>query len=540
MKRTKVRTGMPIVDARSLYSAEKKRTCDVCIVGAGAAGIYLGVRLARRGVDVTILEAGGQVCSDGDSVGFEAELQGRAYRGADEGRAFGLGGTTSRWGGVLVPHTGHDVRPRENGEFDPWRHIVRVVAEHSDTVLDMLGLRPPLDSDALAHRHVGEEAEAVASSGLDLQIAQYLPFRRKNLATLLDETSGSGGDVTVLLNAVAKAWQLSTGPKGRSRVSSVQATCGDRGVAVSAQSFVIAAGALESARILLEMERQAEVPPFPEEAAIGHYLGDHLSCPIARIHTEDRDQAAALFRPRFAGGRMYYFRLLEDPAPVEAPRSFAHFIFENESPGFELAKEVLQAFQARSLPSVSLGDVVRGVKGVAALGWDRYVHSRLHIPSGTPVRLQLDVEQRPDTRNQIRLSGREDEHGRPVPVIEWEIRDDDYTAIQQTARRFLERWPGPEHGLPELDLMPDAVSEQKPHDAYHPVGVCRLGRDREAVVNPQLRVRGTQNLSVLSTAVFPTAGTANPTFSMLCFAEKLSGRLQEEVVRAGSQRTGVS
>ncbi len=531
---------MPIIDARSLDGAETEHACDVCIVGAGAAGIYLGVRLARRGIDVTILEAGGEVCGDGDSVGFEAELQGMAYRGVDEGRAFGLGGTTSRWGGVLVPHTDHDVRPRENGDFDPWRHIVRVVAEHSGAVLDTLDLRPPLDSNALARRYIGEEAEAVTSNGLDLQIAQYLPFRRKNLATLLDEFPSNDERLTVLLNAVATDWQLLETPDGCSQVSSVQATCGDRTVTVTAESFVIAAGALESARILLEMERQADAAPFPDEAAIGHYLGDHLSCPIARVPSEERNRAASLFQPRFAEGRMYYFRLLEDPAPDDAPRSFAHFIFENESPGFELAKEVLQGLQARTLPDVSPTEVMRGLKGGLALGWNRWVRSRLHIPADTPVRLQLDVEQRPSAQNQIRLGDREDEHGRPVPIIQWKIRDADYDAIRRAARRFLNRWPGPEHGLPELEPASETVADRKPHDAYHPVGVCHLGKSQEAVVDPELRVRGTQNLSVLSTAVFPTAGTANPTFSMLCFAEMLADRLQQTVGAANSRREPVA
>jgi len=531
---------MPIIDARTLDGSETEQACNVCIVGAGAAGIYLGVRLARRGLEVTILEAGGEVCDDGDSVGFEAELEGMAYRGADEGRAFGLGGTTSRWGGVLVPHTDHDCRPRENGEFAPWRHIVRVVAEHSDTVLDTLDLRPPLDSGALARKHIGEEAEVVAPSGLGLQIAQYLPFRRKNLATLLDEFSGSDGRLTVLLNAVATDWQFSTTPDGDTQVSSVQASCGAQCVTVSAQSFVVAAGALESARILLEMERQADAPPFPEQAAIGHYLGDHLSCPIATVPPDGRGRTASLFQPRFAEGRMYYFRLLEDPAPADAPRSFAHFIFENESAGFELAKEVLQGLQARTLPDVTPAGVVRGLKGAFALGWDRYVHSRLHIPADTPVRLQLDVEQRPDARNQIRLGDREDEHGRPVPVIQWKIRDDDYDTICRTARRFLKRWPGPEHGLPELEPVPETVADRKPHDAYHPVGVCHLGKSQEAVVDPELRAHGTQNLRVLSTAVFPTAGTANPTFSMLCFAEMLADRLQQTVGAQDSRREPVA
>ncbi|MCS3700179.1 choline dehydrogenase-like flavoprotein [Salinibacter ruber] len=530
---------MPIIDARSLNGGESDQDCDVCIVGAGAAGIYLGVRLARKGLDVVILEAGGQVCDDGDAVGFEAELQGMAYRGADEGRAFGLGGTTSRWGGVLVPHTEHDHRPCQNGQFEPWRHIVRVVAEHSDTVLDTLDLRPRLDGDALAHRDLGEEAEAVVNSGLDLQIAQYLPFRRKNLATLLDDVPDGHENLTVLLNAVATGWQLSTTPDGTSRVSRVEASCGSQRVTVSAQSFVVAAGALESARILLEMERQADAAPFPEEAAIGDYLGDHLSCPIARVPSEERTRAASLFRPRFAGGRMYYFRVLEDSVPDDAPRSFAHFIFENESPGFELAKEVLQGLQARTFPDVSPAEVMKGLKGVAALGWNRWVHSRLHIPADTPARLQLDVEQRPSAQNRIRLGDRKDEYGRPVPVIEWEIKDDDYDAIRQTARRFLERWPGPEHGLPELRPASEDIAERKPYDAYHPVGVCHLGKSAEAVVDPELQAYGTENLRVLSTAVFPTAGTANPTFSMLCFAEMLAGQLQKTVDAPDARRESI-
>jgi choline dehydrogenase-like flavoprotein len=388
-----------------------------------------------------------------------------------------------------------------------------------------------MNSSELAQTHIGDELKALQCNGLDLQIAQYLPFRKKNLATLLDDRLVADENLTVLLNAVAADWQFSKGPGSKTKTSSVKAVCGTHTRTVAAQSFVVAAGALESARILLEMEQGTNRPLFSDEAAIGHYLGDHLSCPIARVQPEDRSTAASLFQPRFANGRMYYFRLLEAFAPDGSPRSFAHFIFENESPGFDLAKQVLQGWQARSFPSVSPSEIFRGMKGVLALGWDRFVNSKLHIPTDTPVRMQLDVEQQPSYNNQISLSGQNDEHGRPTPLVQWEIKDEDYEAIRQTARRLLERWPGSESEVPSLRSCLDNIEERKPHDAYHPVGVCRLGEEHDAVVTPQLRVRGTENLSVLSTAVFPTAGTANPTFSMLCFAEMLSARLQNAINR---------
>jgi choline dehydrogenase-like flavoprotein len=52
-----------------------------------------------------------------------------------------------------------------------------------------------------------------------------------------------------------------------------------------------------------------------------------------------------------------------------------------------------------------------------------------------------------------------------------------------------------------------------------------MGTDEEATVDLDLRVRGTQNLYVLSTGVFPSAGTANPTFSMLCLGDMLADKL---------------
>jgi glycine/D-amino acid oxidase-like deaminating enzyme len=172
---------MSVINASSLEDGETEWASDVCIVGAGAAGIYLAVRLADRGLDVVVLEAGGRVCEDGETFGVGAEFAGTPYRGAHEGRAFGLGGTTSRWGGVLVPHTDHDHRPVRDDAFDPWRYIVDVVATHSDVVLDTMDLSPTLDGKALAQTHIGTKAEIITSSGLGLQIAQYLPFRRTGI-----------------------------------------------------------------------------------------------------------------------------------------------------------------------------------------------------------------------------------------------------------------------------------------------------------------------------------------------------------------------
>jgi choline dehydrogenase-like flavoprotein len=49
-----------------------------------------------------------------------------------------------------------------------------------------------------------------------------------------------------------------------------------------------------------------------------------------------------------------------------------------------------------------------------------------------------------------------------------------------------------------------------------------MGDDALAVVDQDLKTWGVQNLWVSSTGVLPSAGTANPTFTMLCLTHQLA------------------
>jgi len=294
---------------------------------------------------------------------------------------------------------------------------------------------------------------------------------------------------------------------------------------ISANSFVVAAGTLESARILLEIDRSTGEQMFPRSAAIGRYLSDHLSCPIAYVEYEDQKQAVNLFGPLFSKGRMRSFRFVDTSNEPFVPRHFAHFIFDIDNAGFRLVKDILFSLQARSFPELRASNVLNGINGLFGLVYNRFMKSRLFIPVDTPVHLQLDVEQTPDLGNRVYLGEKADRFGRPIAIVDWQVTEADYKNIQKISQRLLIKWPSHSLGFPRFVPIQINDTPPKPYDAYHPVGTCRMGTDEEATVDLELRVRGTQNLYVLSTGVFPSAGTANPTFSMLCLGDILADKL---------------
>lgn len=503
--------------------------CSVCIIGAGAAGLYLASRLAKAGLDVVLLEAGGTHCSSGDEIGITPAFPDGPYPGAIEGRFFGWGGSTARWGGVLIPHSKLDLRKSGLPTDAVWEHIVATVDRHTAAVMANLGLRGAPDFHEYPERILRDAVEPLRDSGLAIESSEFLPFRRRNLSYLLETSTGSRREPRVFCNAVASGWTLREGEGGV--ITEVEARSLDRRtIRVAASHYVVATGALEAARILLELDQQTGHRLIPASARVGEGLSDHLSCAIGAVASDDATTIAGLFGPRFSRGRMRGLRFIESECGPSEPRHFAHFLFKNENPGFALARDVLSQLQQRRIPRVRVWPLLRGLLGLTALAWYRFGRKRLYIPRKAECWLQLDLEQAPHACNSVSLLSDRDRYGRPVAAIRWRITDEDRGSIQRVASRILQKWPGRRFGMPEIRPIEPGDARVKPHDAYHPAGCTRMGTGEDAVVNMDLRVRGTENLWVVSTGVFPTAGTANPTFSMLCLAERLCETLRSKVV----------
>jgi choline dehydrogenase-like flavoprotein len=76
---------------------------EVCIIGAGAAGITLACQLASTGLNIVLLESGDLSFEPATQSLYDGHISGQAYFDLDEARLRYFGGTTNHWTGWCRP-----------------------------------------------------------------------------------------------------------------------------------------------------------------------------------------------------------------------------------------------------------------------------------------------------------------------------------------------------------------------------------------------------------------------------------------------------
>jgi len=126
-------------------------------------------------------------------------------------------------------------------------------------------------------------------------------------------------------------------------------------------------------------------------------------------------------------------------------------------------------------------------------------------------KMRFHLEQIPNKKSEIKL-------GHSGPVINWQLLPEDTTLF----RDFFEAMREHLKEFGEVRFQEEELSLERFQDASHQMGTTRMGSTPEyGVVDPNLQFFGLENLFVLSNSVFPTAGSANPTMTLLALARRL-------------------
>jgi len=512
---------------------------QVCIVGAGTAGIFLAQQLRKLGLRVVLLEAGDEVARSPVAVDQRCVQQGIRYRGADSGRSFGLGGTSVLWGGQLIPVVPSDMAARPEVGFSPWPIDYSEVASHFATVKEQLGLPtddkkqgtdPSLQRFPMLSRINGD---------FQLRLSEWLPFRTRNFGKAFSDELRTDTDLDVWLNANVVG--LTQSPDADvQRISSIEARSSNGKVlVVRPDAVVVCAGALESTRLMLALDESSGGRISHLGAPLGRYFSDHLSVTCGRFECHDWRRYNLETAPIFADSVMRTPRLElsgEAQQRLAVTSAFAHFTFVTHGDtGFDVVRNFLRKRQGEQQGlGLSPAMIGRVVNDVTAMAFWRGFHRRLWIPRKADLLLQVDIEQTANWDSVLSLADERDELGRKRLAIDWRITPEDARVIRTVAERTIEAWrSSPLRDVANLRLtLPEKFdSFETLYDVYHPTGTLRMGSSHiNSVLDANLRLWAFDNCYVSSTAAFPSAGSANPGLTHLALTARLADHLRGVLV----------
>ena len=139
---------------------------------------------------------------------------------------------------------------------------------------------------------------------------------------------------------------------------------------------------------------------------------------------------------------------------------------------------------------------------------------------------------RPESRGESRLKSADPAAAPLIRANYLDTENDRRTAIEalKLSREICGQSPLSEVIIKEHAPGPKAVTDQQllnhvrqtAATLFHPVGTCRMGADPDAVVDPQLRLKGVAGLRVVDASIMPEITSGNTNAPVVMIAEKAS------------------
>lgn len=467
---------------------------DLCICGAGAAGITVARELAGKGLRIALLESGDLLPDEATSELSRGTSSGTPYD-LYATRLRYLGGTTGHWGGFCRPLDPSDFEPRDWIANSGWPIDRATLDPYYARSAALLGIEGSFDIDA-------RRRDPGAVVPMPIHDADFTTTLFIQAAVRFGDTFRAdlerGDDLQVLLGAnvidlIRADPGSATGPLDRVSVATL---AGNR-FEVRARAFVLALGGIENARVLLAADNGRGVGN--DHDLVGRYFMDHIENTVATVVlTGPAD-------PALTGGRFDLARAAFAPTRALLERERLANI------AWILQPYPFTPDPAADLDGLDPDDVAAALRAVRGGG-------------SIPYSVQVRAEPEPDRTSRVTLGRDRDALGMPRADVHWTVTEADRERIIRATDLFVRHVGLVGFGFGRLDV--EALAPQPIVWAAHHMGTTRMATDaRNGVVDTDLAVHGVANLYAAGSSVFPAVGYANPTFTILALAFRLADHL---------------
>ena len=511
---------------------EELRACstvqtDLCIVGAGAAGISLALAFVDSPVRVVLLENGGLTAEPTGRGIYDVGAGTTPRLLVDPTRMWYFGGNTNHWQGNCRPLDEVDFEPRGWIPYSGWpirRNQLLSYYERAQHICGLGGFRW-YDLDA-CRAHLNYQPLDVDPSILTNKIVHTCPIL--SFAELHRHRLEASGNVRVLFRG--HAVRLKTNSAGDS-VHCVEAVGMDGlQTRIEASVFVLAAGGVENARLLLCSNDVRRHGLGNDHDLVGRFFMEHwyVDIPLGGWG-EAGDLSFYSVGRQPVGDASVWGQLVLSEELMRKQRVPALGLWFRRVPFNALsansAGRIAAFLRGRARLEQPLVDIQLVLSDPGAVA--RHIVRKLgHRDDGEGCSLRVQLEQTPNPENQIRLSEERDRLGQPLAELVLRLTDKE----RQSHLRSLEL-AADEVGLnsqrlrKQMRLMLDAG---RVGFFSHHMGTTRMHNDpAQGVVDSDCRVHEVANLFVAGSSVFPTGGSAAPTLTIVALALRLADHIQQ-------------
>ncbi|WP_022835052.1 FAD-dependent oxidoreductase [Salisaeta longa] len=521
-------------DARTL-AANTILRADVCIIGAGAAGLTLAQALHGSPLSVCLLESGGFQGDPHTQFLYHGLHIGQPDHALAAARLRFFGGATNHWDGFCSRLDPIDLVERPWVPYSGWPINWEDLAAHYPAAHAVCDLGPYTyavdDWEAPAQ---GYGRLPFAPNRLETKIYQFSPPTRfgAKYRTLIERSK----NIHLFTNAnVVRLAHHATG--GHLTGVDVATLEGTR-LHVQAQQYVLACGGVENARLLLASNDVIPAGVGNEHDTVGRFFIQHPHVQTGTVLLDDRRTNIGLYREheqhktpirallRLADAvqrreqTLNYSVSLADQGGTESgyvsARSIAHWI-KDGTLGTAYGEALLNALSDFDALIYGLNQNMLGQ----------------HVKTPRMFHLKTRLDQAPNPHSRVILDhAHTDALGMPRVLADWQLTALDRHTLrvandvlaQELARTGMGRLVAPPWICTD-DAWPEGMT-----GGYHHMGTTRMTEDpTQGVVDANARLHTVDNLYVAGSSIFTTAGCANPTLTIVALTLRLADHLHAVV-----------
>ncbi len=510
------------IDARSLDD-QSVIEGDICIIGAGAAGLSMAIEWIGSPYKVILLEGGGFDYDEKIQELYDGKITGHPYYPLMSSRLHYFGGTTAHWGGMCSTFDEIDFLPRKWVDHSGWPIKLEDIARFYPRAQPILDLGPheydlkywqkqnpsfiplPLEKDAIWNK-----------------IWQFSPptrFGKKYKESIVNAKN-------IHLYTYANVVDLNA----TENISSVKKVTiknfADKQHVVKARYFILACNALQNARLLLASNKQMAKGLGNKNDLVGRYFMEHLEMKSGELWLNDASQLALYQRNTEASAELAISAQKQEELKVlngtvslmpleQSKEKLPNIsIWSQDDPRKSLESFIKYKSNPRSFKSVL----------------NRFMESN-HYKAFA---LHTRIEQAPNPSSRVTLNNDIDALGVPQIDLHWET-----SPLDKKTGRELNKLIGQQVGKAGIGrvklsdyLMDENEDSMVPHTGggWHHLGTTRMNDDpQKGVVDKNCKVYGIDNLYIAGSSCYTTAGSVNPTLTIVALTLRLSDHIKEQI-----------